>query len=195
MAPLFTLAALLASHAAAAAPLARDLEPDLPSATAPVPRGSDDANLKTYTSGLALSVGFGSQYPIVGAQAAYYFQLPRSRLRVAPYGSIGALCFEDDCTTGWMLGAMGSWGKKHRLVLDAFLGTVTVISLQMHGEPGVTQTITGSGLALGYEYMAFSGFFLRGSMGGAYAFGPPIHAPIHRIHWMLTPLGIGYKFW
>ena len=166
------------------------LEAASPHADAPA-----ESRHKTETSGLGLSVGLGSQYAIFGAQAAYYVQLPHPRFRVAPYAGIGALCFEDDCTTGWMFGAMGSWGRKHRLVLDAFYGTVTAYSISVHGEPAITQAFTGVGLAAGYEYMAFGGFFLRGSAGGAYAFGPPIKAPLHRFHVMFTPLGIGYKFW
>jgi hypothetical protein len=155
----------------------------------------DAPSRKTETSGLGLSAGLGSQYAFLGIQAAYYLQLPRSLVRVAPYGGVGLFCMEDDCTPGWMFGAMGSWGKKHRLLVDAFYGTVTAYALRVHGEPAITKPYTGTGLAVGYEYMAFGGFFLRGSTGAAYAFGPPIKAPLHRIHWMLTPLGIGYKFW
>jgi hypothetical protein len=186
---------LLASKSAAAAPLPRDLSHDVPGASRPRAVDLDTPRRKTETSGLGLSAGLGSQYAFFGVQAAYYLQRPRALVRVAPYGGVGLLCLEDECTTGWMLGAMGSWGQKHRLLVDLFYGTVTAYGFQLHGEPSVTKTFTGTGLAVGYEYMAFCGFFVRGSIGGAYAFGPPIKAPLHRIQWMLTPLGIGYKFW
>jgi hypothetical protein len=150
---------------------------------------------KTQTSGLGLSAGLGTQYVMFGVQAAFYLQLPRSLFRVAPYASIGTLCFEDDCIGGTIFGALGSWGNKHRLTIDAFYGTVTATSISIHGETAVTKGYSGPGLAVGYEYMAFSGFFVRGDIGGAYALGPPILAPEHRLYWTLTIVGLGFKFW
>jgi hypothetical protein len=94
-----------------------------------------------------------------------------------------------------MFGVMGSWGHQHRLVLDAFYGTVGALWFSFHGEAPETQATQGAGLAVGYEYMAFSGLFLRTDVGGSYAFGPPIKAPINRFAVALTLIGIGYKFW
>lgn len=139
-----------------------------PGAASPVPiaasGSAEQANevWKTETSGLGISVGIGSQYTFLGAQAAYYVQLPRSRMRVAPYAAIGAHCGSDDCTTGKMFGLLGSWGRKHRLLVDMFAGTVTARTISAHGESGVTQGYWGMGIAAGYEYMTFDGFFVRG---------------------------------
>ena len=150
---------------------------------------------KTQTSGLALSAGFGTDYVMLGVQAAYYLQIPASLFRVVPYASVGTLCHEGDCARGAVFGALGSWGKRHRVVVDAFYGPVVAYSLSMHGEPAVTKAYSGTGLALGYEYMAHSGFFVRGGIGGAYAFGPPIIAPGKLFHVALTLVGVGFKFW
>lgn len=154
---------------------------------------------KTETSGLGLSAGIGFQYPIIGAQGAYYFQLPASLFRVTPYAGIGGgLCTSaprSDCAMGTVFGAMGSWGHNHRIMLDAFYGTVGAYSLSFHGEAPDTKATWGVGLAVGYEYMAFSGFFARIDAGGTYAFGPPIKAPVHRFGLALTLIGVGYKFW
>jgi hypothetical protein len=154
---------------------------------------------KTETSGLGLSAGLGSQYPIVGLQAAYYVQMPHSLFRVTPYAGVGAgLCNtapRGDCATGWVLGAMGSWGHQHRIMFDAFYGTVNAYWFSFHGEAPETRAVPGAGLAVGYEYMAFSGFFVRTDVGGTYAFGPPITAAKNRFGLALTLIGVGYKFW
>lgn len=154
---------------------------------------------KTETSGLGLSAGIGSQYPYVGIQAAYYLQVPHSLFRITPYAGIGgAICTgaaRADCVVGETLGAMVSWGHRHRILADAFYGPVLAYSLSFHGEDPKTQASSGIGLAGGYEYMAASGFFLRADLGVAYAFGPPIKRPKDRFAPTLTLIGIGYKFW
>jgi hypothetical protein len=175
-----------------------DSRPDATSPREVVPPSSNEPH-KTETSGLGLSAGVGSQYPIVGLQAAYFVQMPHSLFRVTPYAGIGTgLCNtapRGDCATGWVLGAMGSWGHQHRIMLDAFYGTVKAFWLAFHGEAPETHAVSGAGLAVGYEYMAFSGFFVRTDVGGSYAFGPPITAPKNRFGIALTLVGVGYKFW
>ena len=154
---------------------------------------------KTETSGLGLSAGIGSEYPVIGAQAAFFIQMPHSLFRVTPYASLGGdLCNpapEGDCTTGWAAGVIGSWGHQHRVLADVFLGTVGWYWFSFHGEEAHTHAAIGSGLAVGYEFMAFSGFFVRTDIGLTYAFGPPVTALKNRFAPALTLIGIGYKFW
>lgn len=191
-----SLCGVAAAESGAVATLESDANATGPHELSPAPSNEPQ---KTETSGLGLSAGLGSQYPIVGLQAAYYVQVPHSLFRVTPYAGIGTgLCNTDgggDCATGWVLGAMGSWGHKHRIVLDGFCGTVNAYWFSFHGEAPETHAASGAGLAVGYEYMAFSGFFVRTDVGGTYALGPPIIAPKHRFGLALTLIGVGYKFW
>jgi len=154
---------------------------------------------KTETNGLGLSAGLGNQYPILGVQAAYYFQVPHSLFRVVPYLGVGTgLCAfhgqQAACTSGAVAGVMGSWGHKHRLVLNASYGTVGVSAFWLHGQLSDAVSIEGIGLAVGYEYMAFSGFFYRADIGAAYALLPPLLRSQVPVILTLTPVGIGYKF-
>jgi hypothetical protein len=181
---LFALSCVAQAHAAPSPPP----NPDEP-----------QTRQKTLTSGLGLSAGIGTQYAILGLQAAYYLQLPRSRFRLAPYAGIGAaVCTDEErdssCILGKAFGLLGSWGNKHRIIADAFVATLGVSWFSLHGEPSHTDTVWGSGLALGYEYMAFDGFFVRSSLGVSYAFGPSFR--VHdRVEPALTLVGVGYKLW
>lgn len=154
---------------------------------------------KTETSGLALTVGIGNQYPIFGAQVAYYVQIPHSLFRVVPYvgGGFGVCVGRDDdssCTTGGVGGVMGSWGHKHRVVLNAAYGTVGAFAIRLHGQSLPATSFEGIGLGVGYEYMAFNGFVFRSDIGLAYAFLPPLlqSSPVAVT---LTLIGVGYKLW
>lgn len=154
---------------------------------------------KTETNGFALSAGLGNQYPAIGVQAAYYVQVPHSLFRVTPYLSVGAgLCAfhgqQSACTSGAVAGMMGSWGHKHRVVLNASYGSVGVAAFWLHGQLSDAVSIEGIGLAVGYEYMAFSGFFYRADIGSAYAFLPPLLRNRSPIILTLTPVGLGFKF-
>src|SRR6185295_5831769 len=153
---------------------------------------------RAQTSGRGVSAGIGNQYPIIGVQAAYYFQLPRSIFRMTPYAGIGAaLCPAESsaaCTTGGVFGVMAAWGRRHRFMVDAFYGTVGTSYFSFHGEMPDTDRVWGAGLAIGYEYMARSGFFVRTDAGASYALGPPIWAPKDRFSIALTLIGVGYKF-
>jgi hypothetical protein len=144
----------------------------------------------TRTSGPALSVGLGSQYPLVGAQLAYYLQIPEASFRLTPYASIGSqVC--SGCV-GAAFGVMGSFGQQHRLVVDVFYGTVGSSWYSLHGELRHELVTWGAGLAVGYELMLTSGFFWRVEGGATYAFGPPIFPPKDRFGPALS-LGVGYK--
>jgi hypothetical protein len=160
---------------------------------------STDKVETTETSGLAFSAGIGSQYPMIGVQTAYYVQMPHSLFRATPYASIGgALCTSirsAKCTLGAAFGAMGSWGHRHRIIADVFYATVGATSLSFHGEKPDTKPRWGTGAAIGYEYMANSGFFARCDAGVTYAFGPPIYPAKDRFGIALTLIGVGYKLW
>jgi hypothetical protein len=158
---------------------------------------------KTDTSGLALSTGLQFPYGFLGGQAAYYLQLRETTLRAAPYAGVGygALLmggggrpfFVSDL--GGALGVMGSWGRTHRLVVDAFYGTIGYRALSLHGEPFTPFTLWGPGFALGYEYMAPNGLFFRTSLGLGYAVTTPIASTMDRFELLTTLVGIGYKLW
>jgi hypothetical protein len=126
----------------------------------------------------------------------YYIELPRSLFRVAPYAGFGAVVGGNEASQ-WtaVVGLLGSWGRKHRLLVDSFYGVVGTTSLTLHGEPPDLHDEWGVGLAVGYEYMAHSGFFLRGDVGADYLMTAPIFAPKNRIGLALTLIGLGYKFW
>lgn len=159
---------------------------------------ADATRPRTESDGLGLSVGIGTEYGFAGAQAAYYVQLPRSLFRIVPHAGVGADCVEGapHCATAWLVGAMGSWGHKHRLLVDLFGGTVTAWSIQLHGVPLDAAPVDGAGVAMGYEYMAFSGFFLRSGLGVAYMLLPPLTpADESPLILTLTLIGLGYKAW
>jgi hypothetical protein len=145
----------------------------------------------TETSGLAVSAGVGSQYALLGVQAAYYLQVPHSLLRATPYASVGVvLC--PSCL-GAAFGVMGTWGRQHRLLLDAFYGTVGSSWFSLHGEERHYEVTWGVCFQIGYEYMTPSGLFARTAAGVTYGFGPPISPPEERFGPALTVLGVGYK--
>jgi hypothetical protein len=162
---------------------------DAKAVVAPAPQAAGESDL-TRTSGVALSVGLGSQYPLVGAQLAYYLQIPETSFRLTPYASIGSqIC--SGCV-GAAFGVMGSFGQQHRLVIDAFYGTVGSSWYSLHGEPRHELVTWGVGLAVGYEQMTRGGLFWRVEGGATYAFGPPVFPPKDRFGPALS-LGVGYK--
>ena len=161
------------------------------SATEQIEKAPSEARDPRMTSGPALSGGLGSQYPFIGVQVAYYLQLPEVPLRATPYASVGsAIC--SGCV-GAAFGVMGTWGREHRLLIDAFYGTVGSSWYSLHGEPRHESVDWGIGLSAGYEQLMQNGFFWRVAAGARYAFGPPIFPAKARIGPALS-LGIGYKF-
>jgi hypothetical protein len=152
---------------------------------------------KTESHGLALSLGLGTPYGGAGGQAAYWLQLHGSLFRVAAYGGLGVAAVESPggVVVGWALGMLGSWGHKHRVLLDLSVSTLAVQSLSLHGEALNDQAVLGPSLAVGYEYMAFWGFFFRAELGVGYMVGEPILAASERVVPVLTLLGLGYKAW
>ena len=155
---------------------------------------------KTETHGPALSAGLGSQYVGFGFQAGYYLHLPRTNLRFLPYVGFGWVLFvdadgENISTPGTAAGAAASWGRNHRLTVDLFYAPTSHTSLSLHGEPPDRRLEWGPGFAIGYEYAAFSGFFLRTNIGVAYTVTLPIAAPADRFSLAGTLIALGYKLW
>ena len=180
---------LLVATVVCAVPASARATGEAKAVVAPAPGVAGQSDL-TRTSGLALSVGLGSQYPLLGAQLAYYLQIPEASFRLTPYASIGSqLC--SGCV-GAAFGAMGSFGQQHRLVVDAFYGTVGSSWYSLHGEPRHELVTWGVGLAAGFEQMTRGGLFWRVEGGATFAFGPPIFPPKDRVGPALS-LGVGYK--
>jgi len=160
-----------------------------------------EAPRKTETHGLGISAGVGGPYVGLGFQAAYYLPLSGSRLRVAPYASLGWVLWalgpdeQDHLVIGTAAGLMASWGHRHRLTVEGYYGTAGTTSLSLHGEAPDTERECGPGAAVGYEYAASNGFFLRTSFGLQYVVTAPILAPSDRLVFGGTLIGIGYKLW
>jgi hypothetical protein len=157
---------------------------------------------KARTHGPGISVGIGSPYVGIGVQVAYYLELPRSRFRVAPYAAAGSVLWsfgpvypDDGWHTGATAGLLASWGHRHRITVDLYYGAVGTTSLSLHGEAPDTELEWGPGAAVGYEYLARSGFFLRTSFGLHYVVTAPILALEDRIAFGGTFVGLGYKLW
>lgn len=161
------------------------------------PARAADESRKTQTSGLGLSLGLGTQYPVFGGQVMYYLQLPDTLLRVAPYASLGLLSVgtAGGSNLGAAFGAIASWGDKHRLLLDAAYATVGLVSLNPHGRELDSRGVWGPKLELGYEYMAFSGWFFRFGVGAVYMTSQPLFSPRKRLGLALTLFGVGFKLW
>jgi hypothetical protein len=153
----------------------------------------------TESDGPAFSFGLGMQYALIGVQGAYYYQLESTLYRVAGYVSLGILPAvaddRDDLNLGYTFGLMGSWGHKHRVLLDLSFGTIGKQWLRLHGEFVGSRVALAPGLGVGYEYMTFEGFFLRVAVGIAYTINIPIYAASDRLNFTITPIGLGLKVW
>lgn len=151
----------------------------------------------TESDGLALSAGLGTQYVLAGVQAAYYLQIPHSLYRVAPYVAVGVgACGGDngvECAIG--AGVLGSWGHRHRLVVDLAYVPLTWYRFSFHGEAAHQFAVSGPALSIGYEYMGFGGFCMRSGIGAGYLLGRPLIPDDQRLTLALTLFGLGYKFW
>jgi len=165
----------------------------------PCGAASAEAPGKTATAGAGFSVGAGHQYPWVGLNVAYYVPIPDSRFWLTPYfGAGGGVCTGEStssCATGGAVGAMGAWGRTHRIIVDVFYSAIGAISPNLHGTYLPVVPVYGVGVAAGYEYMARSGFFLRGDLGVAYATSPPLALGEMTLVPTATLIGLGYKLW
>lgn len=156
---------------------------------------------KTETNGPGVSAGIGSQYVAFGIQLSYYFRLPHSLYHVVPYVAFGTAPAtannknEVDWLPAFAFGALGSWGHKHRFVLNLFYSPIGYTYVSLHGEKPDLRLEWGPGLTAGYEYVAFSGFYMRFDAGIQYMVTAPIFAPKDRFAPAVTLIGLGYKLW
>jgi hypothetical protein len=141
-----------------------------PSNTQPPERDAqpakDAAPTKNETSGLALGAGLGYQFAGFGGQLAYYLELG-SALRIAPYAGGGVFPSEVGTKGGYAAGMMFSYGRRHRIVLDGGYGLAAVEGKKnvLTGEVIESRVVYGVTGALGYEYLADGGFFVRPTFG------------------------------
>lgn len=150
---------------------------------------------RTTSDGLALSIGFGTQYAFIGTQAGYFHQLGASLFRVAGYASLGyagPFDFEHTTKLGYCFGAVVSWGDKHRILLDADYGAIAFLA-EEYLDTYRSKVFHGPALQVGYEYMTYSGFFLRVELGVSYIVDPVRWASVNRFNPAGTFIGLGFK--
>lgn len=145
--------------------------------------------------GLALGVGIGSDSAGLGGFAAYYLAWPERRLGLMPHVGLGSALFVVDAGPRVSAGITGSFGRCHRLVIDLHVAPVGFQTLTLHGERLDVHNIYGIGLAIGWEWLTASGFFMRINFGPAFAFLPPLYRT--RDAWTLSGnlLSLGVKLW
>jgi hypothetical protein len=149
---------------------------------------------KSETSGLALGIGFGYQYAMLGGQLLYYIRLPGVPLQIVPYAGGGYFpSIEEglDGSPGFSAGTMVGLGNTHRLVLDVNYG---LAALQYITATKETKTLYGLTVAIGYEYMSDPGFFVRPQFGATYFIDKPEDPDKSRFVPTLN-IGLGMKFW
>ena len=146
----------------------------------------------TDTSGPALAVGVGYQSAGLGGEFSYALQLPGTPLRVAPHVGAGYLPSELGGQTGWAAGLLASWGRQHRLVLDASYGLVTVLEMTDQGSTIAERAGYGVTASAGYEYMSELGLFARLQAGVSLVTDTDVSGS----RWLPTGnLAVGWKPW
>lgn len=148
----------------------------------------------TFNDGPALGLALGSDGAGLGGFAAYYIAWPEQRLAITPHGGVGIPVVGMEVVP-WSLGILGSYGRRHRLVVDLHLKATDEQALELYGEEIDGERIFGVGLAVGWEWLSPSGFFVRANLGPAFLFLPPIYQPSES--WTVTgnALSVGAKLW
>jgi hypothetical protein len=80
-------------------------------------------------------------------------------------------------------------------VLELLTGTVGAVGLTLYGAQIDSRTLWGLRFMVGYEYMAFNGFFVRSGIGVTWVWEPAIIPVDKRLGLALTLVHIGKKFW
>ena len=140
---------------------------------------------RALTSGLSVGAGIGHESGFVGGHALYYFQLSDERYRLAPHVGLGA--YPGTSKVGFAGGLMGSFGRRHRLVVDLLAAPYANIS----GKADDGKLRPGVGLLAGYEWMAPFGLAIRSTIGMAYR--PTFQE--EPLELAVNVLSIDYKFW
>jgi hypothetical protein len=189
------------AHALEAAPAATASRSSSPGGANRTERegAPDDHPRKTETSGLGVSIGIGSQYVLLGGQLSYYLQVPHSLFRVVPYAGVGegvgGAPRDKRWITGTTAGLLGSWGQKHRAVVNVAYGSIAGAYTSANGQTRELRNAWGPSLAVGYEYMAFSGFFLRADFGAGVIVAAPSWSRTGDVGPVGTFIGLGWKLW
>jgi hypothetical protein len=166
------------------------------SASAPAARSTEPVHAVTETSGLAIGISIPTGAGLIGLRADYLFQLPRTLFRLGVHAAVGAyLCPEPECHPSYSFGALGSWGHRHRVILEVLTGTLGGVTLYLHGQSVASRAAWGVGSQVGYEYMAESGFFIRFGAGIALLVDASILPASERIGLLLTLVHVGSKLW
>jgi hypothetical protein len=174
--------------------------PPAPARTAPAPAATVAVSaasaatpaparrLKRERHGLALSLGLGVTYSLLGGQARYDIPVTRS-LTVSPF--VGAGIF------GLLAGPVGvstALGYRHRLVGDVAVAPLTWVILNLHGTRVEGSVVHGPTVGLGYEHMSDRGWFQHLTFNYSYAaWGATV--PIGDPHVFFTSAGFGWRIW
>ncbi len=144
--------------------------------------------LKRERHGLALSLGLGITYSLLGGQARYDIPVRRS-LTVSPF--VGAGVF------GLLAGPAGvatALGYRHRLVADLAVAPLGRTHLILHGTLLDGPMVYGPMAAIGYEHMSDGGWIQRVTVEYAYAaWGSAL--PITGPHVIFSSVGFGWRIW
>jgi hypothetical protein len=166
---------------------------------------SRESRGKFETTGVGVGVGYGYQHAGVGGAVYAYIQ-GRSPIKFALYGgggyfpsTTGDADFSVDNSYGYALGGMLLIGGKHRGVLDVSYGlavheagyamTTTSRYTKYSAYDNVLYGLTG---AVGYEFMAGNGFFVRPTIGMT-RLNEPTQMDGEQNIWTLN-LTLGFKF-
>ena len=144
--------------------------------------------LKRDRHGLALSLGLGLMYGLLGAQARYDIPV-RPSLTVSPFVVAGVI--------GLLAGPVGvgaALGARHRLVLDVALAPQGRQGLYLHGTAIEGALIYGPVAGIGYEHMSDGGWIQRVTIDYGYAAWGSVLA-IEDPHTLLFSAGFGRRFW
>ncbi len=141
--------------------------------------------------GLAVGADGGGFY---GGFLAYYLTWPAKRLGLMPHAGVGA-AFYREASPAFSLGIGGSFGRRHRLVVDLQVTGVSAQSLTLYGERLDAKPIYGLGFLVGWEWLSRSGFFMRGNLGPAFAFLPDLYQRSEALEVTFNLLSAGVKVW
>lgn len=160
----------------------------------PAPAHAELSRL-THTSGPALAIVLPVGPAIVGVRADYILQISDSDWRAAVHASLGGPhCVDPHCFATYAFGVTGTWGDRNRLFLEADLGKLSSISLDVAYTRIDSRLLGGSSAIAGYEFMAYGGFFFRSGLGARWLWEPALFSVSDRLSfWALN--SFGHKLW
>lgn len=149
------------------------------------------------TDGLAVGLGFGYETPILGGQFLYYVRLGERPLNVAPHAGVGWWPGGNhDGRAGVAAGALTTYGRKHRVIVDLSYGLAAVEhQTDLFGDGRHSNALYGASAAFGYEFMAHGGFFFRATTGGTFRTEEARFVENDDRTSSTLHVGFGYKLW